>query len=216
MLKKTTQCQARCMFIYLKQVLSYFNSCNKNQSHVSNVPKTDECLNSTPVLITTHKTNTPLQSFSNNENISLPNLSLKEKPEEDKSEDESFYDAVNGGGSVVDAQLVANLSINDIHFDSIEADEPPNLTTLQIESEEDSEYEEDELNLNNQKSVFADLFSQVRIGMDLTKVHLPTFILETRSLLELYADFNACTDIILQIPDFQSPHERMIQVHYIL
>ena len=34
-------------------------------------------------------------------------------------------------------------------------------------------------------------WSQVRIGMDLTKIVLPTFILERRSLLEMYSDFFA-------------------------
>jgi hypothetical protein len=48
--------------------------------------------------------------------------------------------------------------------------------------------------------------------MDLTKITLPTFILETRSLLEMYADFFACTELFLQIPSIKCPHERMIQV----
>lgn len=38
-------------------------------------------------------------------------------------------------------------------------------------------------------SVVTHLLSQVKIGMDLTKVALPTFILERRSLLEMYADY---------------------------
>jgi hypothetical protein len=48
--------------------------------------------------------------------------------------------------------------------------------------------------------------------MDLTKITLPTFILETRSLLEMYADFFACTNLFLQIPEKQTPYERMVQV----
>ena len=40
-------------------------------------------------------------------------------------------------------------------------------------------------------SVITHLLSQVRLGMDLTRVVLPTFILERRSLLEMYADFFA-------------------------
>lgn len=39
-------------------------------------------------------------------------------------------------------------------------------------------------------SVVTHLLSQVKIGMDLTKVVLPTFILERRSLLEMYVDVN--------------------------
>ena len=45
------------------------------------------------------------------------------------------------------------------------------------------------------KSVIMHMLSQVRIGMDLTKIVLPTFILEKRSLLEMYAEFLAHPDI---------------------
>ena len=39
---------------------------------------------------------------------------------------------------------------------------------------------------------------QVRIGMDLTKIVLPTFILERRSLLEMFADFFAHPDLFVR------------------
>ena len=45
------------------------------------------------------------------------------------------------------------------------------------------------------RSIIMHMISQVRIGMDLTKIVLPTFILEKRSLLEMYADFLAHPDI---------------------
>ncbi len=45
------------------------------------------------------------------------------------------------------------------------------------------------------KSVIMHMLSQVRIGMDLTKIVLPTFILEKRSLLEMYAEFFAHPDL---------------------
>ena len=45
-------------------------------------------------------------------------------------------------------------------------------------------------------SVVTHLLSQVKLGMDLTKVVLPTFILERRSLLEMYADFFAHPDLL--------------------
>ena len=47
-------------------------------------------------------------------------------------------------------------------------------------------------------SLITHLLSQVRIGMDLTKVVLPTFILEKRSLLEMYADFFAHPDLFVR------------------
>lgn len=48
--------------------------------------------------------------------------------------------------------------------------------------------------------------------MDLTKIVLPTFILERRSLLEMYADFFAHPDIFTEIAAKESPEERIIQV----
>ncbi|VVC93660.1 unnamed protein product [Leptidea sinapis] len=48
--------------------------------------------------------------------------------------------------------------------------------------------------MENHGSVVTHLLSQVKIGMDLTKVVLPTFILERRSLLEMYADSFAHPD----------------------
>lgn len=61
-------------------------------------------------------------------------------------------------------------------------------------------------------SIIGHLLSQVRIGMDLTKVVLPTFILERRSLLEMFADFFAHPDAFVKIADLTSPKDRMVQV----
>lgn len=45
------------------------------------------------------------------------------------------------------------------------------------------------------KSLIMHMLSQARIGMDLTRITLPTFILEKRSLLEMYAEFFAHPDL---------------------
>lgn len=74
------------------------------------------------------------------------------------------------------------------------------------------EEEEDLGSLENQGSVIKHLMSQIRIGMDLTKVVLPTFILERRSLLEMYADFFAHPDLFSSIPDYDTAEERMVQL----
>ncbi|PNF20427.1 Oxysterol-binding protein-related protein 9 [Cryptotermes secundus] len=76
--------------------------------------------------------------------------------------------------------------------------------------EDESDHELD--GLENHGSVVSHLISQVKIGMDLTKVVLPTFILERRSLLEMYADYFAHPDIFISIADFPDPKERMVQV----
>lgn len=62
-------------------------------------------------------------------------------------------------------------------------------------------YEDDDdtnLSMESHGSVVTHLLSQVKIGMDLTKVVLPTFILERRSLLEMYADYFAHPDLFLK------------------
>lgn len=61
-------------------------------------------------------------------------------------------------------------------------------------------------------SVLMHLLSQVSVGMDLTKVTLPTFILERRSLLEMYADFFAHPEDFLHADELIGPEERMISV----
>ncbi|VIO96079.1 Oxysterol binding protein, putative [Brugia malayi] len=61
-------------------------------------------------------------------------------------------------------------------------------------------------------SVLMHLLSQVSVGMDLTKVTLPTFILERRSLLEMYADFFAHPDSFVGCADASSPEERFVSV----
>ena len=79
----------------------------------------------------------------------------------------------------------------------------------------DAMYEDDEEeleSLENHGSVISHLISQVKIGMDLTKVVLPTFILERRSLLEMYADFFAHPDLFISIADQPTPESRFIQV----
>ncbi|XP_055527087.1 oxysterol-binding protein-related protein 9 isoform X2 [Wyeomyia smithii] len=79
----------------------------------------------------------------------------------------------------------------------------------------DALYEDEsdnDLSMESHGSVVTHLLSQVKIGMDLTKVVLPTFILERRSLLEMYADYFAHPDLFLRIADLKEPRERMMQV----
>uniref|UniRef100_UPI00358E1CC2 oxysterol-binding protein-related protein 9 isoform X3 n=1 Tax=Myxine glutinosa TaxID=7769 RepID=UPI00358E1CC2 len=62
------------------------------------------------------------------------------------------------------------------------------------------------------KSVILHLLSQVKLGMDLTKVVLPTFILERRSLLEMYADFFAHPELFTSIAECTEARGRMVAV----
>ncbi|XP_033152603.1 oxysterol-binding protein-related protein 9 isoform X1 [Drosophila mauritiana] len=74
------------------------------------------------------------------------------------------------------------------------------------------EEEETDLSMEAHGSMITHLLSQVKIGMDLTKVVLPTFILERRSLLEMYADYFAHPDLFIKISDLDDPRDRIVQV----
>ncbi|KAH8327327.1 hypothetical protein KR074_010199, partial [Drosophila pseudoananassae] len=74
------------------------------------------------------------------------------------------------------------------------------------------EEEETDLSMEAHGSMITHLLSQVKIGMDLTKVVLPTFILERRSLLEMYADYFAHPDLFLRISELDDPRDRIVQV----
>uniref|UniRef100_A0A8C8SQE0 Oxysterol-binding protein n=1 Tax=Pelusios castaneus TaxID=367368 RepID=A0A8C8SQE0_9SAUR len=102
--------------------------------------------------------------------------------------------------------------------------EPCHLTREPEEINPEEELEdtyvnkEDDLGaVEEQRSVILHLLSQLKLGMDLTRVVLPTFILEKRSLLEMYADFMSHPDLFIAITNGSTPEERMIRfVEYYL
>ncbi|KAL4618092.1 oxysterol-binding protein-related protein 11 isoform X1 [Arapaima gigas] len=80
-----------------------------------------------------------------------------------------------------------------------------------------TDQEEDLGAVEEERSVILHLLSQLKLGMDLTRVVLPTFILEKRSLLEMYADFMSHPDLFVAITDGATPEERMVRfVEYYL
>lgn len=134
------------------------------------------------------------------------------------SDDEEFYDA--------DEELL-DLDTVQEEEDSAGKSAPPPVA-VSFEEEEtfdfgDSHEDFDEIYDNAEEhdignvqqehgSVLVHLLSQVSVGMDLTKVTLPTFILERRSLLEMYADFFAHPDAFVATVDLDSPEKRFISV----
>lgn len=149
--------------------------------------------------------------------LAVPEMSYSSSEGED-----DFFDANDipfGGGS----QLATPSSLR-----SFDNEGPkPNPPTVVIPSvrktsesspgnlDYDALYEDDDepdVEMESHGSVIRHLLSQVKIGMDLTKVVLPTFILERRSLLEMYADYFAHPDLFTSIPDLKDPRDRMVQV----
>ncbi|XP_058039597.1 oxysterol-binding protein-related protein 10 isoform X1 [Ahaetulla prasina] len=90
------------------------------------------------------------------------------------------------------------------------------LVEDEVTDTEDSE-EDDLVDLDDQRSVILHIISQLKLGMDLTRVVLPAFILEKRSLLEMFANFLAHPDLFLSISCGTTPEERIISfVEYYL
>jgi len=117
----------------------------------------------------------------------------------DAQDDVSSRGATAGGGegpTLAEEAEVSPLTPSEVDWDALY----------------DQDEDEAELDMKNNGSVITHLLSQVRIGMDLTRIVLPTFILERRSLLEMYADFFVHPTIFTDIATKQTPEERMVQV----
>lgn len=225
----------------LKQVLSFFNNNTKSIDLIKNESdkkKTDgQKILDIPLnsfTISDDEENRTGQNLHKINNFSEE--TTKNKFEDDN---DSFYDAVSSGGEfedsndgkyskspvktsielITDNNTSTEMVITETYKKQEKEEEKGVLnvgnkteTAAAEVSDDEEEFEEDDLDINSQSSVITHLLTQVRIGMDLTKITLPTFILETRSLLEMYADFFAVTEIFLRIPTIKCPHERMIQV----
>ncbi|KAI0726030.1 Oxysterol-binding protein [Fomitopsis betulina] len=61
-------------------------------------------------------------------------------------------------------------------------------------------------------SIIKSLISQLRVGMDLSKVTFPTFVLEPRSMLERITDFMSHPDLVFGAEQEEDPEERFIRV----
>ncbi|KAK1834816.1 Oxysterol-binding protein-like protein OBPalpha [Podospora conica] len=64
----------------------------------------------------------------------------------------------------------------------------------------------------DQGNVLSHIISQLRPGADLSRVVLPTFILEPRSMLERITNFMCHPEMLLPIPEIEDPVERFVSV----
>ncbi|PFH50732.1 hypothetical protein AMATHDRAFT_60551 [Amanita thiersii Skay4041] len=85
---------------------------------------------------------------------------------------------------------------------SLEDDKPPS----------DTEPDDTSILDENEGSIITSLISQLRVGMDLSRVTFPTFVLEPRSMLERITDFMSHPDLIFGADDCESSEERFIRV----
>ncbi|CAF9929295.1 MAG: hypothetical protein GOMPHAMPRED_005362 [Gomphillus americanus] len=64
----------------------------------------------------------------------------------------------------------------------------------------------------DQGNVLSHIISQLRPGADLSRVTLPTFILEPRSMLERITNFMAHPEALLPVPEIENPVDRFVAV----
>ena len=141
------------------------------------------------------------------------------------SEDEDFFDAEDDDDEPVTAPEMrtpppATLDLEPLSIDvdhRLQQDVQSPMTPRQGRENVDWDdlytiEDEEDVDMKSHGSVITHLLSQVRIGMDLTKIVLPTFILERRSLLEMYSDFFAHPDFVVQVTEAPTPEERMVGV----
>jgi len=64
----------------------------------------------------------------------------------------------------------------------------------------------------DQGNVLSHIISQLRPGADLSRVVLPTFILEPRSMLERITNFMCHPEMLLPIPEIDDPLQRFVSV----
>ncbi|KAH7911819.1 hypothetical protein BJ138DRAFT_1179266 [Hygrophoropsis aurantiaca] len=77
---------------------------------------------------------------------------------------------------------------------------------------EDTEPDDTSILDEDEGSIITSLISQLRVGMDLSKVTFPTFVLEPRSMLERITDFMSHPDLIFGAEKCADPEERFLRV----
>ncbi|KAJ7451120.1 hypothetical protein FB451DRAFT_711085 [Mycena latifolia] len=77
---------------------------------------------------------------------------------------------------------------------------------------EDTEPDDTSILDENEGSIILSLISQLRVGMDLSRVTFPTFVLEPRSMLERITDFMSHPDLIFGAETCKDPEERFMRV----
>ncbi|KAK7688245.1 hypothetical protein QCA50_008615 [Cerrena zonata] len=88
----------------------------------------------------------------------------------------------------------------------------PRGNSMDDKMPEDTEPDDTSILDENEGSIISSLISQLRVGMDLSKVTFPTFVLEPRSMLERITDFMSHPDLIFGAENCDDPEERFIRV----
>uniref|UniRef100_A0A0N4Z270 Oxysterol-binding protein n=1 Tax=Parastrongyloides trichosuri TaxID=131310 RepID=A0A0N4Z270_PARTI len=200
--------------IFLQMVKSQLDSNDKRKTRSGSLAPsnngTDDDKSVSPVATIKHEQKEILNL--------VPPMSYSSSEDEDE-----FFDARSLNGEISYSNLNSKKRMS---ISSVQADESNmrvyNQTDVEPDwGDEDEDFDKiyennEESDLGNVQqqhgSVLMHLLSQVSVGMDLTKVTLPTFILERRSLLEMYADFFAHPDDFIGGTELTTPESRFIAV----
>ncbi|CAD5126020.1 DgyrCDS14196 [Dimorphilus gyrociliatus] len=102
--------------------------------------------------------------------------------------------------------LNSNQEGDDQSTDSLLLMEPADFQEIEDDSEEDENIERGS---ESSCPVPVDILSKLKLGADLTKVTLPAYILDKKSLLEMFADCNSNPQLFLGIADEKTARDRM-------
>jgi len=85
-------------------------------------------------------------------------------------------------------------------------------SSVEENAPEDTEPDDTSILDENEGSIISSMISQLRVGMDLSKVTFPTFVLEPRSMLERITDFMSHPDLIFGAEQCDDAEERFLLV----
>nr|XP_057909527.1 oxysterol-binding protein-related protein 10-like isoform X2 [Doryrhamphus excisus] len=164
------------------------------------------------------KSSSQSPSHSVSENQSPKRCSFAGKEEKDYNHIQSHAESSVGWFKSPKKQTTNDASQPLTYNNQAEQTNSPDDVDPSDETTDTEDNDEEDLGvLDEQRSIIRHLLSQLKLGMDLTKVVLPTFILEKRSLLEMYANFMAHPDMFLSITVGCTPEERIVRfVEYYL
>ncbi|CAL4064466.1 unnamed protein product, partial [Meganyctiphanes norvegica] len=186
-----------------------------SQSHISQGSSQTMSTSSAPTRHEAHNTNASAPNAAV-ATSSAPSLTLTSQDSISSLTGESSSSAA----TVVDGAAAADPSVSSSQVSNTHSQESPERTQLHMDAGAESEISDEEdgvggeggnfqLQEDGQRSIIMHIISQLRLGMDLTRVTLPTFILEKKSLLEMFADFLGHPDLFVRIGNCNSPEERI-------
>ncbi|XP_059508595.1 oxysterol-binding protein-related protein 8 isoform X3 [Stegostoma tigrinum] len=136
----------------------------------------------------------------------------KSDRENEPDHEESDNDALEKSGKSEESDSDISEKHDDLYSDLQPVKETSYVEESHEELGETGEDSQTEVVSEENKSLIWTLLKQVRPGMDLSKVVLPTFILEPRSFLDKLSDYYYHADFLSQAAAEENPYSRLKKV----